>query len=62
MKNQIQALMEKEMSRVEFLQHVGAALLVAIGLSSFVKTLLQQGQTSAEGGNYNDSFYGGIGQ
>lgn len=63
MKDQIQVLMNKEMSRVEFLQHVGAGLLVAFGLSGIAKAILQQNKsthTQTQGLEYGDSYYGGV--
>lgn len=62
MKDQLQTLLEKEMSRKEFLQHVGAALLVLFGVSGLISSLTgrptQTQQTQDMG--YGSSVYGGV--
>lgn len=61
MKNQLDALLKQDMTRKEFLQYVGGALLVAFGVTNLLKTLLQtkpsQVQQSQLG--YGGSVYGG---
>lgn len=59
-KNQFNKLLETEMSRKEFLQHMGAGFLVIVGVSGLIKSftqtdLLNQPKTS----NYGTSLYGG---
>ena len=58
MKNQIAELMETEMTRKEFLQHVGAAILVILGVSSILEAL--RPRTSRRIGDYGASAYGGM--
>lgn len=60
----IQNLLEKEVSRREFLLHVGAALVAAIGISSLVKSLLgsaqRQALPSGDMSGYGMSGYSGV--
>ena len=61
MKNQIDELFGKEMSRKEFLQHIGSGLLILFGISGVLKALTQQqpkGQKLNVG--YGSSAYGGF--
>jgi hypothetical protein len=55
MKQQIAELMNTEMTRKEFLQHVGAAILVVLGVSAMLGAL--QPRSSKNG--YGSSAYGG---
>lgn len=60
MKAQIEELFSKEMTRKEFLQHIGAAALVVLGISGLLQALLggqKQKQTAA---GYGSSAYGGL--
>ncbi len=62
MKAQLDELLNREMSRKEFLQHVGSGLLVLFGISGLLKALTQQQpkigrQTNNMG--YGSSAYGG---
>lgn len=60
MKAQIDALLNKEMTRKEFLQHIGAAFLILIGISGLVSALLkQQGGSRRQTAGYGVSAYGG---
>lgn len=60
MKAQINALLNKEMTRKEFVQHIGAALLILIGISGLVNALLKQGGgTRRSTIGYGASAYGG---
>ncbi len=45
MKDQWQALLNKEMSRAEFLRYMGSIFLAVIGVSGLLKTMLHS-QTS----------------
>lgn len=61
MKNQLDALLKQEMTRKEFLQYIGGALLVSFGITSLLKSLMQTKphvQTSAL--DYGSSAYGGV--
>lgn len=60
MRDQIDQLFSKEMSRKEFLQHVGSGVLILFGISGLLKALTQQ-QTSGrkQGMGYGSSAYGG---
>jgi len=61
MKEQIDQLLHKEMSRKEFLQHIVSAALILFGISGILKALLQQqgkqGRSMSAG--YGSSAYGG---
>jgi hypothetical protein len=61
MKDQLQTLLSKEMSRKEFLQHIGAALLMLFGVSGLINSLTQKTtQTSrVQSMGYGSSAYGG---
>lgn len=61
MKNQLQTLLSKDMSRKEFLQHVGAGVLVLFGVSGLLRALTQ-GSSSTRGADleYGGSVYGGL--
>lgn len=61
----IQALLEKEVTRRDFLIHIGAIILATIGISSLFKTLLNyQPRISSnpvqDMGGYGTSGYSGI--
>lgn len=58
MKAQFNELLNKEMTRKEFLQHVGGAVLVMLGISGLIKALLGTQKPSASYG-YGSSAYGG---
>lgn len=56
---QLQDLLQKEMSRKEFLTTLGFGLLSLVGVSSLIK-LLSGKQTERSGGmGYGGSVYGG---
>lgn len=60
MKNQLENLMVKEMSRKEFLQYVGSGLLVMFGISGLIKALVgNQLDTRQSANDYGFSTYGG---
>lgn len=50
-------ILQKEMTRQEFLVYVGAVFLTLIGLSSFLKALADPDPKPNNG--YGGSFYGG---
>lgn len=58
MKDQFDALLQKDMTRKEFLQYVGGALLVAFGVTNLLKSLLQTKPSQSSIG-YGSSAYGG---
>lgn len=59
MREQIDELFNTEMSRKEFLQHVGASLLVLFGISGLLKALTQQ-KGRSQTMSYGSSAYGGM--
>ena len=60
MREQIDELFGKEMSRKEFLQHIGSGLLILFGISGLLKALLQQPKAQSRGVGYGASAYGGF--
>jgi arginine exporter protein ArgO len=65
MKDNMSALLNKEVSRKEFLQHVGIAILALIGVGGLLKTLSESSknqlqQSSQSGFGYGSGTYGGI--
>lgn len=60
----LQALLDKEVSRKDFLLHVGAAILAMIGISSLLKSLLNSSSRPSlnvqDMGSYGASGYSGI--
>lgn len=61
MKNEIDKLFQQEMTRKEFLQYTGSALLFAVGLGSLFKAFRPAKQSDSSLG-YGGSAYGGAGQ
>ena len=61
MKNQFDALLQKDMTRKEFLQYIGGALLVSFGVTNLIKTLLQTKPASTQKAElgYGGNAYGG---
>lgn len=61
MKNQLDALFSQDMTRKEFLQYIGGALLVAFGITNLLKSLLNNNQRhiQASSVDYGSSAYGG---
>jgi hypothetical protein len=59
MKSQIEELFNKEMTRKEFLQHVGAAVLVVLGISGLMQALLGSQKQKQTAAGYGSSAYGG---
>lgn len=56
----IAQLLEKEMDRKDFLKHVGIGIIALMGLSTVLKTLIQQPTSnSQEQSGYGSSVYGG---
>ncbi|HTE22190.1 MAG TPA: hypothetical protein VK674_04055 [Candidatus Limnocylindria bacterium] len=62
MREQIDELFNKEMSRKEFLQHIVSGLLILFGMSGVIKALTQQsGHPGRRAiGGYGSSAYGGM--
>lgn len=58
MRHELDALLGKEMTRKEFLQHVGAALLMAFGIAGLLSALTKPQMRKASHG-YGFSAYGG---
>lgn len=57
MREQIDELFSTEMTRKEFLQHVGSGILILFGISGLLKALMQP-KSRTQG--YGSSAYGGI--
>lgn len=63
MKQHLQAIMDKEMNRREFLGYIGAGILAVVGISGMIKALLshdnrhQTAQIVNHG--YGSTAYGG---
>ncbi len=60
MKEQIDALFSKEMSRKEFLQHVGSAVLIVFGIGSLLGALQSKPRHHEQSMGYGTSAYGGV--
>lgn len=58
MRDQIDQLFAKEMTRKEFLQHVGSGILILFGISGLIKAFTQQ-PSKQSGFGYGVSAYGG---
>jgi hypothetical protein len=62
MKNEIDKLFQQEMTRKEFLQYAGSALLFAVGIGSILKAF-RPGKSQADSSlSYGGSAYGGASQ
>ncbi len=59
MQNQINNLLEKEMDRTAFLQHVGIGFLALIGLSGVMKALSSYGNHDSVSSGFGSGSYGG---
>lgn len=57
MREQIDELFSREMTRKEFLQHVGSGILILLGISGMLRALTQPKGRSQ---GYGHSAYGGI--
>jgi hypothetical protein len=55
----IQQLLGKEMSRREFLAHLGAGALTIVGVSGLVKTLVDLGGHKGQHSGFGSGSYGG---
>ncbi len=53
----INQLLEKEVTRTEFLRHIGLAFLALVGVTSLLKSLETSSQPKRSGG-YGRSSYG----
>lgn len=63
MKDHIENILNREMTRKEFLQHVGSGMLVLFGITSLIKAITGQsnkGTIKQQGAAYGSSVYGGI--
>lgn len=60
-KQELENLLQQEMSRKEFLQYVGSALLVFVGVGSLMKILkISPAQKNSTNSGYGSSQYGGV--
>ncbi|MEO5627391.1 MAG: hypothetical protein ABIQ89_00690 [Candidatus Saccharimonadales bacterium] len=60
MKDQLDALLKQEMTRKEFLQYIGGALLVSFGVTNLLKSLMQSKPNQQKSMlDYGSSAYGG---
>lgn len=59
MKQQISEVLEKDVTRKEFLQYVGSALLIMFGVSNLIKMLHAQPKGTNVSAGYGDNSYGG---
>ena len=59
MKNQLNSLLEKEMDRTAFLQHVGIGLLALTGFSAVFKALNGYGTNHSVRAGFGSGSYGG---
>lgn len=57
MKTQLENLLSREMTRKEFLQHVGSGMLIMFGISGLLKAMTRQ-NSSKQGMGYGSSAYG----
>ena len=57
-KNPIQQIMNKPLSRKEFLQHIGVILLAAVGVSGIVNRLLHNDHSIASSSTKTGSKWG----
>ncbi len=60
MKAQIEELFNKEMTRKEFVQHIGAGVLILLGISRLISVLLKPQTQSRSSMGYGSSAYGGM--
>lgn len=60
MKIELQELVQKEMNRTVFLQHVGLALLALTGVAAIVKALNTFGNRQPVANGFGGGAYGGI--
>lgn len=61
-KDKMDTILAKEVTRKEFLQHLGFGMLAVIGFSGLIKTLLETNTTKVSHGrsfSYGGNTYGG---
>lgn len=58
-KKNLQQLFDKPMDRKQFLAHIGAGLLVVVGVSGLLGQLVRYGQQPTSDEGYGDTSYGG---
>lgn len=60
-KQHIDTLFNQDMTRKEFLQYIGGALLVAFGITNLLKSLFEHNQRPQQSSalDYGGSAYGG---
>lgn len=61
-KQHLDTLFSQDMTRKEFLQYIGGALLVAFGVTNLIKSLLENNTKNANVSalDYGGSAYGGV--
>jgi anaerobic selenocysteine-containing dehydrogenase len=59
MKDQLEALLEKDMDRRDFLKHVAIGFAALTGVAGLLKTLNTMGKPAEQFGGYGASAYGG---
>lgn len=63
MKNQLEQILQQDMTRKEFLQYIGGAMLAALGVTALLKNLLHQKPGVQQSPfDYGGGAYGGIKQ
>jgi len=55
----VQALLQKEMDRKEFIKHVGIGFAAIIGLTTILKTINSMSGNSKKSLGYSSGAYGG---
>lgn len=60
MRDQIDQLFAKEMTRKDFLQHVGSGMLILFGISGLIKAFTSHQPSKQTGFGYGASTYGGF--
>ena len=58
-KNQVNGIMSREVSRVDFLKYIGVAFLGIIGIVGFIKNLHEVVPAHASEKSHRSSGYGG---
>lgn len=61
MKNQLEQILQQDMTRKEFLQYVGGALLAALGITALLRNLMQHKPAAIQQADfgYGGGSYGG---
>lgn len=59
-REQLDTLFSKEMSRKEFLQHIGSGMLIFFGVTGLINALTKDPGPKAASRGYGSSAYGGM--